>query len=301
MLPRDRDRRLLDPGSPFLEFASSRAKACTRACRRARSIITGVGMVSGRACMIIANDATVKGGTYYGITCKKHVRAQRFAWQHRLPCITLVTAAARSARPGEYLSRTRASSAASSTTSADVGRTASRRSRSFSGLHGRAAPTCRRSVRRNRDRARAGRDVPRRARSSSRPRPRRGRSTEALGGARDAQPRQRRDRPPGRERRPRHRDRARHRWRDLPRCRRHWTRSLAPRAPERPDRHLRPRPARPSEAPTVKRDILRACSTPANFGVQGAVGRHAPHRLRPHRRLAMGMLANKGVLFSTAR
>jgi hypothetical protein len=55
------------------------------------SIITGIGLVSGRPCMlIIANDATVKGGTYYGMTCKKHVRAQQFAWQHRLPCITLV-------------------------------------------------------------------------------------------------------------------------------------------------------------------------------------------------------------------
>ncbi len=47
-------------------------------------------MVSGRARMLIANDATVKGGTYYGITCKKHVRAQKFAWQHRLPCVTMV-------------------------------------------------------------------------------------------------------------------------------------------------------------------------------------------------------------------
>ena len=54
------------------------------------SLITGIGLVSGRPCMVIANDATVKGGTYYGMTCKKHVRAQQIAQAHRLPCITLV-------------------------------------------------------------------------------------------------------------------------------------------------------------------------------------------------------------------
>jgi 3-methylcrotonyl-CoA carboxylase beta subunit len=54
------------------------------------SLITGIGIVSGRPCMVIANDATVKGGTYYGMTCRKHVRAQEVAWAHRLPCITLV-------------------------------------------------------------------------------------------------------------------------------------------------------------------------------------------------------------------
>ena len=90
LLPRERIAALLDPGSPFLEFCQLAGEGLYDGVPPGGSIITGVGMVSGRACMIIANDATVKGGTYYGITCKKHVRAQRFAWQHRLPCITLV-------------------------------------------------------------------------------------------------------------------------------------------------------------------------------------------------------------------
>ena len=90
LLPRERIAALLDPGSPFLEFCLLAGEGMYEGVPPGGSIITGVGMVSGRACMIIANDATVKGGTYYGITCKKHVRAQRFAWQHRLPCVTMV-------------------------------------------------------------------------------------------------------------------------------------------------------------------------------------------------------------------
>jgi 3-methylcrotonyl-CoA carboxylase beta subunit len=90
LLPRERIAALLDPGSPFLEFCQLAGEGMYEGVPPGGGIITGVGMVSGRACMIIANDATVKGGTYYGITCKKHVRAQRFAWQHRLPCVTMV-------------------------------------------------------------------------------------------------------------------------------------------------------------------------------------------------------------------
>ena len=90
LLPRERIAALMDPGSPFLEFCQFAGEGMYEGVPPGGSIITGVGMVSGRACMIIANDATVKGGTYYGITCKKHVRAQRFAWQHRLPCVTMV-------------------------------------------------------------------------------------------------------------------------------------------------------------------------------------------------------------------
>ena len=90
LLPRERISALLDPGSPFLEFCQLAGEGMYEGVPPGGSIVTGVGMISGRACMIIANDATVKGGTYYGITCKKHVRAQKFAWQHRLPCITLV-------------------------------------------------------------------------------------------------------------------------------------------------------------------------------------------------------------------
>jgi 3-methylcrotonyl-CoA carboxylase beta subunit len=90
LLPRERISALLDPGSPFLEFCQLAGEGLYDGVPPGGSIVTGVGMVSGRACMIIANDATVKGGTYYGITCKKHIRAQKFAWQHRLPCVTMV-------------------------------------------------------------------------------------------------------------------------------------------------------------------------------------------------------------------
>ncbi|MGQ0699931.1 MAG: acyl-CoA carboxylase subunit beta [Panacagrimonas sp.] len=90
MLPRERITALLDAGSPFLEFCHLAGEGLYDDVPPGGSIVTGVGLIAGRPCMIIANDATVKGGTYYGITCKKHVRAQRFAWQHRLPCITLV-------------------------------------------------------------------------------------------------------------------------------------------------------------------------------------------------------------------
>ncbi|WP_151638200.1 MULTISPECIES: carboxyl transferase domain-containing protein [Noviherbaspirillum] len=90
LLPRDRIDALLDPGSPFLEVAQLAGEDKYEGVPPGASIITGIGLVSGRPCMIIANDATVKGGTYYGMTCKKHVRAQRIAWEHRLPSITLV-------------------------------------------------------------------------------------------------------------------------------------------------------------------------------------------------------------------
>jgi 3-methylcrotonyl-CoA carboxylase beta subunit len=87
---RDRIDALLDPGSPFLELADLAGADMHEGVPPGASMVTGIGQVSGRLCMIIANDATVKGGTYFGITCKKHVRAQQIAWAHRLPCITLV-------------------------------------------------------------------------------------------------------------------------------------------------------------------------------------------------------------------
>jgi 3-methylcrotonyl-CoA carboxylase beta subunit len=90
MLPRDRVEALLDPGSPFLEVAQLAGEDLYEGVPPGASLITGIGLVSGRPCMIVANDATVKGGTYYGMTCRKHVRAQQIAWRHRLPTITLV-------------------------------------------------------------------------------------------------------------------------------------------------------------------------------------------------------------------
>lgn len=87
---RERIERLLDPGSPFLELAELAGEGLYEGVPPGAGLVTGVGLIEGRACMVIANDPTVKGGTYFGMTCKKHVRAQRFARQHRLPGITLV-------------------------------------------------------------------------------------------------------------------------------------------------------------------------------------------------------------------
>jgi len=90
LLPRDRVRSLLDPGSPFLELSQLAAFGMYGDEAPGGGLITGIGRVSGQECMIVANDATVKGGTYFPITVKKHVRAQEIAWQNRLPCVYLV-------------------------------------------------------------------------------------------------------------------------------------------------------------------------------------------------------------------
>ena len=90
LLPRDRVRTLLDVGSPFLELSQLAAHGMYGDEVPAAGIITGIGRVSGRECVIVANDATVKGGTYYPVTVKKHLRAQDVARENRLPCIYLV-------------------------------------------------------------------------------------------------------------------------------------------------------------------------------------------------------------------
>jgi 3-methylcrotonyl-CoA carboxylase beta subunit len=90
LLPRERVDRLLDPGSPFLEVGALAAYGMYDDDAPSAGIITGVGRVAGRECVVVANDATVKGGTYYPITVKKHLRAQAIAEQNRLPCIYLV-------------------------------------------------------------------------------------------------------------------------------------------------------------------------------------------------------------------
>jgi 3-methylcrotonyl-CoA carboxylase beta subunit len=90
MLVRERIDALLDAGSPFLELAELAGEGMYPGVGPGAGMVTGVGLIAGRACMVIANDPTVKGGTYFGMTCRKHVRAQRFAWKHRLPCVTLV-------------------------------------------------------------------------------------------------------------------------------------------------------------------------------------------------------------------
>ncbi len=90
LLPRDRVERLLDPGSPLLEIAQLAANGMYDDAAPGAGVIGGIGRVSGRECMILANDATVKGGAYFPMTVKKHLRAQEIARENRLPCIYLV-------------------------------------------------------------------------------------------------------------------------------------------------------------------------------------------------------------------
>ncbi len=90
LLPRDRVQMLLDPGTPFLEVAPLAALGMYHGDAPCAGLIVGIGRVSGVDCMIVCNDATVKGGTYYPLTVKKHLRAQEIAQQNNLPCIYLV-------------------------------------------------------------------------------------------------------------------------------------------------------------------------------------------------------------------
>jgi 3-methylcrotonyl-CoA carboxylase beta subunit len=90
LLPRDRVERLLDAGSPFLEIGQLTANGMYEGDVHGASLICGIGRVSGQQCMIVCNDATVKGGTYYPLTVKKHLRAQEIAESNHLPCIYLV-------------------------------------------------------------------------------------------------------------------------------------------------------------------------------------------------------------------
>jgi 3-methylcrotonyl-CoA carboxylase beta subunit len=99
LLPRDRVDALVDPGSPFLELSPLAAHDMYDGDAPGAGIITGVGRVSGREVVIVANDATVKGGTYFPVTVRKHVRAQEIALHNRLPCVYLVDSG------GAYLPR----------------------------------------------------------------------------------------------------------------------------------------------------------------------------------------------------
>ncbi|AJW44012.1 MULTISPECIES: carboxyl transferase domain-containing protein [Ralstonia] len=90
LLPRDRVQQLLDPGTPFLELSQLAAYGMYDDAAPGAGIITGIGRISGQECVIVCNDATVKGGTYYPMTVKKHLRAQEIAEQNHLPCIYLV-------------------------------------------------------------------------------------------------------------------------------------------------------------------------------------------------------------------
>jgi 3-methylcrotonyl-CoA carboxylase beta subunit len=90
LLPRERIDRLLDPGSPFLELSPLAGDDLYDTAVPSGGVVTGIGRVHGREVMIVANDATVKGGTYFPVTVKKHLRAQEVAMQNRLPCVYLV-------------------------------------------------------------------------------------------------------------------------------------------------------------------------------------------------------------------
>ena len=90
LLPRDRVEMLLDPDTPFLEVAPLAALEMYKGDAPGAGLIAGIGRVSGVECMVVCNDATVKGGTYFPMTVKKHLRAQEIAQQNRLPCIYLV-------------------------------------------------------------------------------------------------------------------------------------------------------------------------------------------------------------------
>src|SRR4051812_13332096 len=90
LLARERIRVLLDPGSPFLELSAFAAYQMYDGAVPAAGIVTGIGRIAGRECVVIANDATVKGGTYFPMTVKKHLRAQEIARDNRLPCLYLV-------------------------------------------------------------------------------------------------------------------------------------------------------------------------------------------------------------------
>jgi 3-methylcrotonyl-CoA carboxylase beta subunit len=90
LLPRDRVMNLIDPGSPFLELSPLAANGMYDDAIHGAGLITGIGRIEGRECMVVCNDATIKGGTYFPMTVKKHLRAQEIARENRLPCIYLV-------------------------------------------------------------------------------------------------------------------------------------------------------------------------------------------------------------------
>src|SRR5256885_475134 len=90
LLPRERVLRLIDPGTPFLELSPLAANGMYDDAIHGAGIITGIGRIEGRECVVVCNDATIKGGTYYPMTVKKHLRAQEIARENRLPCIYLV-------------------------------------------------------------------------------------------------------------------------------------------------------------------------------------------------------------------
>jgi 3-methylcrotonyl-CoA carboxylase beta subunit len=128
LLPRRRVAALLDPGSPFLELSPLAANDMYGEPIHGAGLITGIGRVAGRIVMVVCNDATVKGGTYYPMTVKKHLRAQEIARENRRPVSTWSIPAAPTCRTRPRSFRTASTSAASSSTRRRCRRPASRRS-----------------------------------------------------------------------------------------------------------------------------------------------------------------------------
>ena len=129
LLPRDRVRTLLDPGAPFLEFSQLAADGLYGGEVPSAGIVTGIGRIAGRECVVVCNDATVKGGTYFPVTVKKHLRAQEIARENNLPCVYLVDSGAPTCRTRTRCSPTAITSAGSSTIRPACRPSASRRSR----------------------------------------------------------------------------------------------------------------------------------------------------------------------------
>ena len=234
LLPRERVDALLDPGSPFLELSPLAAHGLYDGDAPAAGIITGIGRVSGRECVVVANDATVKGGTYYPMTVKKHLRAQEVALHNRLPCIYLVdSGGAFLPHAGRGLPRPRALRPDLLQPGHDVegGHPADRRRPRL--VHRRRRLRAG-DERRGGDRPRPGHDLPRRP-AAGEGGDRRGRHRRGARRRRPAQPGQRGHRPPGRRRRARAADR--------PPDRRH----------PRPARVRRPWDVEPTEEPRVRR------------------------------------------------
>ena len=128
---RERVETLLDPGTAFLELSPLAAYRLYDGDAPCAGLVTGIGMVHGRHVMVVANDATVKGGTYYPMTVKKHVRAQEVALENRLPCVYLRRLGRRvPAAPGRGVPRPRPLRAHLLQPGTHVGARASRRSRS---------------------------------------------------------------------------------------------------------------------------------------------------------------------------
>ena len=143
LLPRDRIHALIDPASPFLEIGQFAATGLYKNEVPAAGLIAGIGRIAGRECMIVANDATVKGGTYFPLTVKKHLRAQEIAEQNRLPCIYLVDSGGANLPNQDEVFPIATISAASSTTRPRCPPKASPRSRSSWAAAPPAVPMCR--------------------------------------------------------------------------------------------------------------------------------------------------------------